>query len=61
MAGTIAGDLSTLSGTIRNATVVAERECVLWKMNTEGLERLEREKQAVAQRFIRIVLKGEWS
>jgi len=56
---TIAGDLSTLSDTRRNATVVAERDSVLWKMDMEGLERLEKEKQDVAQRFVRNVLKGE--
>lgn len=59
VAGTIAGDLSTLSDTSRNATVVAERDCVLWKMDSQGLESLEKEKRVVAQRFIRIVLKGE--
>ena len=59
MALTIAGDLSTLSDTRRNATVVAERDSVLWKMDMEGLERLEKEKQDVAQRFVRNVLKGE--
>ncbi len=58
VAGTIAGDLSTLSDTARNATVVAERDCILWKMDKEGLERLEKEKPGVAQRYIRIVLKG---
>ena len=59
VAGTIAGDLSTLSDSSRNATVVTERECVLWKMDQASLARLERERQAVAQKFIRIVLKGE--
>ena len=58
VAGTIAGDLSTLSDTSRNATVVAERECVLWKLDKEGLARLEEERGGVARRFIRIVLKG---
>lgn len=60
VAGTIAGDLSTLSGTTRNATAVAERDCVLWKLDLEGLEKLEREHPDVARRFTRIVLKGKW-
>ena len=59
VAGTIAGDLSTLSGTCRNATTVAERDCVLWKMDLEGLEELEKDHPEVARRFTRIVLKGK--
>ena len=59
VAGTIAGDLSTLSDTMRNATVVAERDCVLWKLDRENLKRLEEEEPEVARRFIEIVLKGE--
>jgi SulP family sulfate permease len=58
VAGTIAGDLSTLSNTARNATTVAERDCVLWRMDIEALERLEKEHPATARRFTRIVLKG---
>jgi SulP family sulfate permease len=61
VAGTIAGDLSTLSNTTRNATTVAERDCVLWKMDLEALERLEKEHPATASRFTRIVLKGKSS
>jgi SulP family sulfate permease len=59
VAGTIAGDLSTLSGTTRNATTVAERDCLLWKMDLDGLVRLEQDHPDVARRFTRIVLKGE--
>lgn len=59
VAGTIAGDLSTLSRTTRNATTVAERDCLLWKMDLEGLEKLEKGHPEVARRFTRIVLKGE--
>jgi len=58
VAGTIAGDLSTLSNTARNATTVAERDCVLWRMDLEALERLEKEHPNTARRFTRIVLKG---
>lgn len=59
LAGTVAGDLSTLSDTLRNATVVAERDCVLWKLEPESLARLEKDKPDVAGRFIKLVLKGE--
>jgi SulP family sulfate permease len=58
VAGTIAGDLSTLSSTTRNATTIAERDCVLWKMDLEALGRLEKELPATARRFTKIVLKG---
>ncbi|WVW83707.1 hypothetical protein I302_105728 [Kwoniella bestiolae CBS 10118] len=58
VAGTIAGDLSTLSELRRNCTVVAERDCVLWKMDKESLERLEKENVGDARRFVRIVLKA---
>jgi SulP family sulfate permease len=61
VAGTIAGDLSTLSETPRNCTVVSEGEGMLWKMDGEGLKRLEREDAEVARVFIRVVLKGELS
>ena len=58
VAGTIAGDLSTLSETKRNATVVSERECVLWKLDRDGLKKLEEEKPEIARSFVKIVLKG---
>ncbi|WWD17472.1 hypothetical protein CI109_101913 [Kwoniella shandongensis] len=58
VAGTIAGDLSTLSETKRTCTVVAERDCVLWKLDKKGLEKMEKEKADVARRFIKIVLKA---
>lgn len=59
VAGTVAGDLSTLSDTLRNATVVAERECVLWKLEPESLAHMEKDKPEVAGRFIKLVLKGK--
>jgi SulP family sulfate permease len=59
VAGTIAGDLSTLSETCRNCTVVSEGEGVLWKMDMEGLKRLEKQNPQVARLFIQVVLKGE--
>ncbi|OCF60397.1 vacuolar protein [Kwoniella mangroviensis CBS 10435] len=58
VAGTIAGDLSTLSEMKRNCTVVAERDCVLWKMDVDSLSKLENENTEVARKFIKIVLKA---
>jgi SulP family sulfate permease len=60
VAGTMAGDLSTLSDTPRNATVMAERDGLLWKLDKEALRSLEKARPDVAREFIHIVLKGEW-
>ena len=59
VAGTIAGDLSTLSDTPRNTTAVAERECVLWKLSRDELGRMEREDPRLAMKLVQVVLKGE--
>ncbi|CUA78230.1 putative protein C24H6,11c [Schizosaccharomyces pombe 972h-] [Rhizoctonia solani] len=57
-AGTLAGELSALAGSPRNATVVAERASVVWKLSTGDFERLEREQSEVAKSFVRLVLKA---
>ena len=57
--GTIAGELSTLSGLERNATCVVERPAVLWKLSSENLARLEREEPELSRAFTRLILKGE--
>lgn len=57
--GTIAGELSALSGLERNATCVVERAAVLWKLSTENLTRLEEEQPELARAFTRLILKGE--
>lgn len=58
VAGTVAGDLSALSDTPRNATVVAERDCVLWKLTPEALEKMQKERPEDANRLMKVVLKG---
>lgn len=60
VAGTMAGDLSALSETTRNCTVVAERDSVLWKLSKEGLDKMVKEQPEVAQAFTKMVLKGEF-
>ncbi|KAG8757885.1 hypothetical protein FRC11_004198 [Ceratobasidium sp. 423] len=57
-AGTLAGELSALAGSPRNATVVAERASVVWKLSTRDFERLEREQGELAKAFVRLVLKA---
>ncbi|TFK51603.1 hypothetical protein OE88DRAFT_1629548 [Heliocybe sulcata] len=56
--GTLAGELSALSGEPRNATVVVERQAVLWKLSTENLRRLEAEDPHLASSFTKLVLKA---
>ncbi|KAG8718598.1 hypothetical protein FRC09_012417, partial [Ceratobasidium sp. 395] len=57
-AGKLAGELSALWGAPRNATVVAERGLVVWKMSVESYERLEWEQGDVAKAFVTLVLKA---
>lgn len=56
--GTLAGELSGLSDTLRNATVVVERPAVLWKLSSENLRQLRREEPALATAFTHLVLKS---
>ncbi|KAG6876042.1 hypothetical protein C0993_005996 [Termitomyces sp. T159_Od127] len=56
--GTVAGELSALSGLPRNATVTVERAATLWRMSVQGMERLEREEPVLARAFVRLVLRG---
>lgn len=58
VAGTLAGELSGLSGLERNATVVIERQAVLWKLSSENLLRLKKENPDLAQTFTRLVMRG---
>ncbi|KAF8586885.1 hypothetical protein K439DRAFT_882735 [Ramaria rubella] len=58
VAGTLAGELSAVSGTTRNATVVVERDAVLWRLGTEDLRRLENERPELARAFVRLILKS---
>lgn len=58
--GTIAGELSALSGLPRNARVVVEREAVLWKLSMENLAKLEVERPELSRAFTALVLKGEF-
>jgi SulP family sulfate permease len=58
VAGTLSGELSALAGEPRNATVVAERQSVLWKLGIEDLSRLENDHPEDARLFIKLVLKS---
>jgi len=58
VAGTVAGEMSALSDSPRNSTVVAEHPSVLWKLSNENIQRLQIEEPALARVFIQLVLKG---
>lgn len=58
VAGTVAGEMSFLSRTKRNANVVAERDSVLWRMGIAEHEELGRkEGWGFARRFEEVILK----
>lgn len=60
VAGTLAGELSALSDSARNATIVVEHAAVLWKLSIENIRRLQLEEPELARTFIQLVLKGEF-
>ncbi|KAF9788413.1 sulfate transporter family-domain-containing protein [Thelephora terrestris] len=53
--GTLAGELTGLSGLERNATVLVERDAVVWKLSREKLKVLEREQPDLARVFTRLI------
>ena len=57
--GTLAGELTGLSGLERNATVLVERDAVVWKLSGEKLKALEKERPGLAQVFTRLVMRGK--
>ena len=57
--GTLAGELTGLSGLRRNATVLVERDAVVWKLSREKLKVLEREQPDLARVFTRLVMRGK--
>ena len=56
--GTVAGELSALSESTRNATCTVERPAVVWKLSTASLRRMEAETPELARKFTKLVLKG---
>lgn len=57
VAGTTCGELPFFSETNRTATCVVERDCVVWVMDEENWEKLQKEEPGVAQELLRISLK----
>lgn len=54
--GTIAGEMTFLAGSKRNATVVAERDCQAWKLSANSLAELEEKEGPKVARALRQVL-----
>lgn len=57
VAGTTCGELPFFGETARSATVVAERECVCWEMDTQAWAKLKEKDIDVAQEILRVTLK----
>jgi CRP-like cAMP-binding protein len=57
VAGTVAGELTFISRTPRNATVTAEMATSVWMLDLDGLERLEEEKPREAIKFVKVLMK----
>ncbi|KAF9039031.1 sulfate anion transporter [Panaeolus papilionaceus] len=58
VAGTLAGELTALADSPRNATVVVEYPAVVWKMSNDDIRRLQNEHPELARVFIQLVLKA---
>ncbi|KAF5319323.1 hypothetical protein D9619_008654 [Psilocybe cf. subviscida] len=56
--GTIAGEVTALSDSTRNATVVAEHPSVVWKLRNENIRRLQVEEPELGRAFVQAVLKN---
>ncbi len=56
VSGTVAGELSALSNMPRNATMVVERDVVLWKLSREALGRMQEEKPIFAKQLVEAIL-----
>jgi SulP family sulfate permease len=57
VAGTTCGELPFFSETDRTATVMAERDCVVWRLDRERWEELQKVEPEVAAELLRVSLK----
>ncbi|KAK1600594.1 cyclic nucleotide-binding domain-containing protein [Colletotrichum navitas] len=57
VAGTTCGELPFFSETDRTATVTVDRDCVAWRMDKEGWQKLQKDQPDVAQELLRVSLK----
>ncbi|KAH7328663.1 sulfate transporter family-domain-containing protein [Stachybotrys elegans] len=57
VAGTTCGELPFFSETNRTATATVEKDCVVWLMDCEGWEKLQKDEPEIAKELLRISLK----
>ena len=57
LAGTIAGELTFLSGQKRNTSVHAEVDSVAWRLDAGSLSKLEKEQPEVFSTFYKLLLR----
>lgn len=58
VAGTVAGEMSALSDSPRNATVMAEAPSVLWKLSKKNIQRLQIEEPELSRVLVQLILRG---
>ncbi|KAF9443821.1 sulfate anion transporter [Macrolepiota fuliginosa MF-IS2] len=56
--GTVAGELSALSNSPRNATCTVEHNATMWKLSMQGLDKLRQEELQLSALFTQLVLKA---
>ncbi|MCO5599926.1 hypothetical protein L7F22_054033 [Adiantum nelumboides] len=56
LAGTIAGELTFLSKASRNTTAYAEMDCCLWKLDSERLQQLRKDRHDVFDNLLQLLL-----
>jgi len=57
VAGTTCGELPFFSGTQRTSTTSADRDCVVWMLNEEKWQDLQKNQPDIAQELLKISLK----
>ncbi|KAG0228320.1 hypothetical protein BGW42_002268 [Actinomortierella wolfii] len=54
--GTITGEMGLFTGNARSSTLVAETDCILWKLNQAQFQKMIREDPTVAVEFMRVAM-----
>jgi SulP family sulfate permease len=55
-AHTTVGEMGLLTGGTRSATIIAEADCVLYRLSLEAFERLKRDRPALMQGLLTYVI-----
>lgn len=57
LTGTVAGEISGISGSLRNCTVVVEHQATLWHLSASSMHRLEQNRPEISREVVRVLLK----